>query len=112
MKAVWMSRGPFAKESTMDIFTIEIPKRFYIDHQERDLESGKIIKELATRYRCECTADDLREWLSDAEFYSDCASAGWSDPQYNLGLQSSARATAARVRALMVEHHIAAETST
>ena len=55
----------FLGDNTM----IRIPKRFYDDHAERDLESPAILKETARHYWI--AADQhLAELLSDADFYS------------------------------------------
>tara|TARA_R100000664_G_scaffold34032_1_gene53565 strand:- start:10275 stop:10544 length:270 start_codon:yes stop_codon:yes gene_type:complete len=85
----------------MTTYTIDIPKTFAIDHSERDLPTGIRVKELKRTIRYECTAPELREWLSDAEYYSDCAGEGWDMGDDAIGLQASARGTAQRVRRLM-----------
>jgi hypothetical protein len=84
----------------MTTYLIDIPSAFANDHEERDLPTGERVKALARTVRYRCTRPELREWLSDAEFYFDCAGQGWSFDG-SLGLQASARATAARVRLLM-----------
>ena len=84
----------------MTTYLIDIPQVFAIDHAERDLPTGEQVKVLARTIRYRCTAPELREWLSDAEHYSDCAGQGW-DLGGALQLQASARGTAARVRLLM-----------
>lgn len=90
----------------MQTYLIDIPKTFATDHEERDLPSGETVKVLARTIRYRCTAPELREWLSDAEHYSDCASNAWDMGPYGLGLQSSARGTVQRIYKLMNEQNI------
>ena len=85
----------------MKTYTIDIPKLFATDHSERDLPTGRRVKTLSRTIRYECTVPELREWLSDATYYSDCAGEGWDMGDYALGLQASARGTAQRVVRLM-----------
>ena len=90
----------------MHTYIIDIPKAFATDHEERDLPTGEKVKALARTIRYRCTAPELREWLSDAEYYSDCAGQGWDMGPYGLGLQSSARGTVKRLADLMTEQNI------
>tara|TARA_R100000781_G_scaffold13720_1_gene11776 strand:+ start:1268 stop:1573 length:306 start_codon:yes stop_codon:yes gene_type:complete len=90
----------------MRTYTIDIPKTFAIDHSERDLPTGREVKELARTIRYECTAPELREWLSDANYYFDCAGFGWDMGDDAIGLQASARGTAQRIHRLMEAHGI------
>ena len=77
---------------------IRIPKRFYDDHAERDLESPAILKETARHYWI--AADQhLAELLSDADFYSDREHF----PGY-LGLVTSAIATARAITRYLDDH--------
>jgi len=94
------------KEQT---YIIDIPKTFAIDHEERDLPSGDKVKVLSRTIRYRCTAPQLREWLSDADYYFDCAGVGWCDPQYNLGLQASARGAVKRVLKVLDDNGISRE---
>ena len=89
----------------MKTYTIDIPKLFATDHSERDLPTGRKVKALSRTIRFECTAPELREWLSDANYYSDCAGEGW-DFGNQLAMQASARGTAQRVIRLMAAHQI------
>tara|TARA_R110002096_G_scaffold49663_7_gene131024 strand:+ start:102 stop:395 length:294 start_codon:yes stop_codon:yes gene_type:complete len=89
----------------MTTYLIDIPQVFAIDHAERDLPTGEQVKVLARTIRYRCTAPELREWLSDAEYYSDCAGQGW-DLGGALQLQASARGTVGRVAKLFIEHGI------
>lgn len=82
---------------------IDIPAKFASDHYERDLSSGTLIKRGRQIWTFECTEAELREWLEDAEHYSDCASAGWGMGREAVGLQASARATVKRVQAALAE---------
>jgi hypothetical protein len=90
----------------MTTYLIDIPQVFAIDHDERDLPTGEQVKVLEGTIRYQCTAPELREWLSDAEFYSDCAGQGWDMGPGALGLQASARETENRITNLMYEQGI------
>ena len=90
----------------MQTYLIDIPKTFAIDHSDRDLPTGEYVKELARTIRYRCTAPELREWESDADYYSDCAGVGWDMGPHALGLQASARGTVKRVLKLMSEEGI------
>ena len=71
---------------------IKIPKRFYDDHYERDLESPLIVKETKTHYWISADDEHLNELYTDAEFYS----APYVDARpgdYLWGIVVSARAT-------------------
>ena len=89
----------------MTTYLIDIPQVFAIDHAERDLPTGEQVKVLARTIRYRCTAPELREWLSDAEYYSDCAGQGW-DLGGALQLQASARGTVGRIAKLFIAHGI------
>ena len=89
----------------MTTYLIDIPQVFAIDHEERDLPTGERVKALARTIRYRCTAPELREWLSDAEHYSDCAGQGW-DLGGALQLQASARGTVGRIAKLFIAHGI------
>ena len=89
----------------MTAYLIDIPRTFAIDHGKRDLPTGEQVKVLARTIRYKCTAPELREWLSDAAYYSDCASQGW-DFEGAFGMQASARGTVKRISKLMIEQGI------
>jgi len=89
----------------MNTYLIDIPARFAFDHEDRSLPTGEKVKVLARTVRYRCTAPELREWLSDAEYYSDCAGQGW-DFGGALALQASARGTVKRIDKLMRQHSI------
>ena len=89
----------------MKTYLIDIPQVFAIDHAERDLPTGELVKVLARTIRYRCTAPELREWLSDAEYYSDCAGQGW-DMGGALQLQASARGTVGRIAKLFIDNGI------
>ena len=75
--------------------TIKIPKKFYDDHQERDLPAPAIVKNLSKHYLIDqVESAEIAELLSDAMHYSDCAE--WWEG--SIGMQSSARATAKAIR--------------
>ena len=80
---------------------IWLPEHFYIDHMERDLPAGEVIDKGRKGVLVRCDDDTLAEILSDANYYSDCASEGWDlgDHHRALGMQASARATVRRIKA-------------
>lgn len=92
----------------MRSYLIDIPKCFAIDHAERDLPTGEQVKVLARTIRYRCTAPELREWVSDAEYYSDCTGQGWS-MEGAIGVQNSARATVKRIAKIFIDHGVSRE---
>lgn len=50
---------------------ITLPRVFWLDHTERDLPSGELIRRSVASVVVEVTEDELREIESDARFYSD-----------------------------------------
>ena len=50
---------------------VKLPPIFYYDHRDRDLPSGKILKETRTYVMVELTLDELDEIKSDASYYWD-----------------------------------------
>lgn len=73
---------------------IKIPKRFYIDHNERGLESPPIVKETKTHYWINASSEFVGDLLDDADFYS--IVTDW--PRECFGLCKSAAATADAIR--------------
>lgn len=72
--------------------TVEIPKRFFDDHRDRDLPTPAIVEELARHYRIDLLDPYRDELICDAEHYG----FGGIDPRCGdglFGLISSARAT-------------------
>lgn len=95
--------------------TFHVPARFWQDHIERACRCGDDCPDKEEhqttaqtvgstggrmrngRYVVTLNAIDANELLSDARHYSDYTS--WGDPYQGIGLQSSARATVARLEA-------------
>jgi len=77
---------------------IRIPRRFYDDHFDRDLDSPAILKETKAHYWIDRTDPATRELLSDALFYGQPDHFDWSDSSLR-GLIISARATATAINA-------------
>jgi len=75
---------------------IRIPRRFYDDHVERDLEAPAVLKATKAHYWIDAQSPHIDELLSDADYYAD--SAGDMD-SHLFGLCASARATARAIRA-------------
>ena len=79
---------------TIDVW---LPAKFAQDHLDRCLPSGELIGQshAAQRLHFRCNEEELREWISDSNHYSDCAAQGWDFNTRGkmLGMQSSARAT-------------------
>lgn len=83
--------------------TIRIPKCFYDDHCDRDLEAPKVIRETSRHYFIDGRdTDELRELLSDAKHYS--TEMEFVDEfSYLLGIVTSAKATAKAITAHLGE---------
>jgi hypothetical protein len=75
---------------------IKLPKCFFVDHSERDLDTPVVIKETADHVMVSADDPALPELLSDAEFYAE--SSSYMGKQY-FGLCMSARATARAIKA-------------
>jgi hypothetical protein len=79
---------------------VTIPPVFADDHESRELPTGIRLSENRSGVTYEVNRYEFYEWLSDADYYSDCAGQGWDlgDHSTALGLQSSARATVKRLQ--------------
>ena len=77
---------------------LTIPRRFFDDHAERDLETPQIIKATKAGYTIRLDDPALPELLDDAEYYA--GSAGDMD-RHVFGICMSAKATAKAIRAAM-----------
>tara|TARA_B100000282_G_C31631933_1_gene444291 strand:- start:109 stop:429 length:321 start_codon:yes stop_codon:yes gene_type:complete len=94
-----MGNRPMALQASASLLTthfgrirmIRIPKRFYDDHCERDLEAPGIVKETKAHY---WVAEDehLEELLSDAKFYEDPTlfACDFGDPLWAICLSAQA----------------------
>lgn len=71
---------------------IKLPKGFFDDHCERDLDTPEVVKETDRHYWV-CKNDPaIKELKDDAEYYIDIWNAGgWE--KYLFGLIQSAKAT-------------------
>lgn len=82
-------------------YVIDVPATFASDHVDRELPSGELIKSTDKLWTFVCNENELIEWYSDADYYSDpaiVASMRSSCGPGIIGLQSSARATLKRLR--------------
>jgi hypothetical protein len=78
--------------------TAVVPSRFYYDHRDRDLPSGKVVKEYANgKVKVVLSHSELSNLLSDAEYYSESFDMG-NDYQ---GLSKSAKATVKAIQLLL-----------
>lgn len=78
---------------------MKIPKRFYIDHIERDLEAPDILRETKHHYYIDASQREaLAELLSDADFYADWLTGNRNYDSYLFGIITSAVATAKAIR--------------
>lgn len=68
---------------------IKLPKVFFVDHRERDLDTPVVVKETARYYFVSKSDQALSELLDDARHY---ASQNGPDVIF-AGLKSSAKAT-------------------
>lgn len=85
---------PKPKEKPMSD-TIKLPKVFFTDHSERDLDTPEVIKETANHFIVSKDDSALPELLSDAEFYVD---EYGPNAEGLLGVKTSARATIKALR--------------
>lgn len=76
--------------------TVKLPAVFWRDHYERDLPSGRLLKETRSEVTIEATDAELAEILHDAEHYADKYGP---DGEGLSGLKASARATIKRLTA-------------
>ena len=81
---------------------VDVPTRFFHEHQRLEIPHGRVIKELSRTMRVEVTKDELTEWYSAADYYSTCGGPGWSDNGMPsaLAVGSSARATCRMIKNL------------
>ena len=87
---------------TPDVVVVELPSFFYDDHCERQLDSGHVMKRLATRTRVALDRETYDEILSDARYYADGAEGGLDYSEggsFMRGLVASARAVVRRLDA-------------
>jgi hypothetical protein len=76
------------------IVTIQIPKKFYGDHLERDCgEGSRIVHKTKSHYVVELNLYGYNDLLSDADFYTDNG-----DCSQDFGFRSAARACANAIR--------------
>ena len=81
---------------------MRIPKRFYDDHCERDLEAPEILKETKAHYWV-AVDDNVLELLADVHFYSD---RSHFDQPHLFGLVTSAIATAKAIEKHLIDEKI------
>ena len=72
---------------------IRIPKRFFDDHRERDLDTPEIVRETKEHYFISDSDPALDEFYSDAEFYSVAMDFHERGLEHLIGLVRSAQAT-------------------
>lgn len=77
---------------------VTIPRRFFDDHADRDLETPEIIKATKTGYTIRLDDPAVPELLGDAEYYAEMAG---DMERYMFGICMSAKATAKAIRAAM-----------
>jgi len=71
---------------------IKLPKRFFQDHKERDLDTPTVVKENSRNVWVNANDPHLAELRADADYYSDMWDIGGFD-QWVFGLARSAKAT-------------------
>ena len=82
----------------MSKVTIVVPSRFYYDHRDRDLPSGKVIKEYANgKVKVVLSHNELGDLLSDAEYYSECSD------QFDSAYQGLCKSATATVKAIQTQ---------
>ena len=76
---------------------VKVPQRFYLDHVNRDLPAGKIVKTSGKHFIIEVDQATFDELLNDAQFYADASYVIEQMGREYIGLVRSAQST---VRAL------------
>ena len=71
---------------------IKIPKRFFDDHRERDLDTPRVMKATRSNYWISKNDPAISELISDAEYYVEMGELGAFD-KWMFGLVRSANAT-------------------
>lgn len=71
---------------------IKIPKRFFDDHRDRDLDTPEVIKATQNNYWISKSDPAIGELISDAEYYVVMGELGAWD-KWMFGLVLSAKAT-------------------
>lgn len=71
---------------------IKIPKRFFDDHRERDLDTPRVMKATKSNYWISKNDPAISELISDAEYYVEIGELGAFD-KWMFGLVRSAKAT-------------------
>ena len=71
---------------------IKLPKRFFQDHKERDLDTPTVVKENSRNVWVNANDPHLAELRADADYYSDMWDMGGFD-QWVFGIARSAKAT-------------------
>ncbi len=71
---------------------IKIPKRFFDDHRERDLDTPRVMKATRSNYWISKNDPAISELISDAEYYVEMGELGAFD-KWMFGLVRSATAT-------------------
>ena len=75
--------------------TINLPPKFFFDHQERDLPTPAAIKVSQRAVKIDANDPDLPELLSDARYYAEEMEA---DDSFMRGLIASAKATVKAIK--------------
>jgi hypothetical protein len=76
--------------------TIKIPKRFYDDHCDRELDAPAVVRETKAHYFIDANSEHLAELLDDAEYYGGDAAPDWAE---GFGVRTSAAATVRAIKA-------------
>ena len=79
---------------------IRIPTVFFIDHEERALDTPVVVKETKTHFYIDSADPAIHNLYSDAEFYCDPYGP---DADGLFGLKASARATMRALKPYIVD---------
>jgi hypothetical protein len=71
---------------------IKIPKRFFDDHRDRDLDTPEVVKSNQNHYWISKSDFAIKELIDDAEYYVKMGELGAWD-KWMFGLVGSAKAT-------------------
>lgn len=78
---------------------LKLPKRFFEDHRERDLDTPIVVKQNSSYVWVDQSDPHLAELKSDADYYSDMWDIGGFD-KWLFGICRSAKATVKAIEAI------------
>lgn len=87
-----MNNDTHPTEARVPVILVKLPRIFWEDHRDRDLPSGRLIKEFKHQVMVNLNREDYEELLSDARHYSSDAMGTW-EGDYAKSVKRSAKRT-------------------